>query len=302
MIPALARPLVCTLRQSHLYWKYVANWRACLNYRLGGAGRLTPVAAGIVRSLRRSGIAITSATELFGQTDLFDELAQEVSKLERDLAADIERARRQKDDEGFKRYLVELLGPRPVLDPASIFVRMALASPVLEIANGYFGMMSRLRFYNVWRNFSSASPARNSQLWHRDPEDRYILKMFVYLSDVDDGAGPMFYAPGTHGYGNVVGEPRLRSERGTTALRAADADMEAIVGRDKWVKAEGPKGTIVFVDTRGYHKGGLARTQDRLVYNCMFTSGASTRGDYFERPADARADGNGPKAHALGMM
>jgi hypothetical protein len=37
----------------------------------------------------------------------------------------------------------------------------------------------------------------------------------------------------------------------------------------------GKKGTIIFADTRGFHKGGEARTRDRLMYNAMYTSPAS---------------------------
>jgi hypothetical protein len=37
----------------------------------------------------------------------------------------------------------------------------------------------------------------------------------------------------------------------------------------------GDAGTIIFADTRGFHKGGEARTRDRLMYTCMYTSQAS---------------------------
>jgi hypothetical protein len=36
------------------------------------------------------------------------------------------------------------------------------------------------------------------QAFHRDSEDWRYLKILVYLSDVDDGAGPHVYLHGSH--------------------------------------------------------------------------------------------------------
>lgn len=287
------------IRQNDFYWRYIANAKPWLEYRLNGFARTAPVQRTIVEDLRQHGLAMTTAQALFGDSGLFDELQAKVSELERGMANEIMEARKQKDADGFKTFLVQLLGPRPILDHQSIFTRIAVTPAVLGIVNGYFGLLARLKFYNVWLNFASTASARYSQLWHRDPEDRYILKMFIYLTEVDDEAGPLFYAPGTHGYGNVKAEPQLYREEGTTAWRANDGDMNAVVPQEKWIKAVGPKGTIVFLDTRGYHKGGLARTKDRLAYNCMFTSQVGAFVDYFERPAVMPVVNNKPTSFAL---
>ena len=74
------------------------------------------------------------------------------------------------------------------------FTRLAVKSPLLQIANAYLGMYTRLRYYNIWHTFATRSKPRESQLWHRDREDLYILKVFIYLRDVDLGAGPFTYA------------------------------------------------------------------------------------------------------------
>jgi hypothetical protein len=101
-------------------------------------------------------------------------------------------------------------------------------------------------------------------------EDLYIVKVFLYLSDVNQGAGPFTYAPGTRGKGRARQKPDYLLE-GVTQ-RSIDAQMAAVVPRDRWVTCTGPKGTIVFADTRGYYKGGLSRERDRVLYACMFTS------------------------------
>jgi hypothetical protein len=220
-----------------------------------------------------------------GNTHLFEELETAVWKYEASLADEISRARREVDTPGYKSYLLTLFGRHLPLDPDDIVVRFALQPEILNMANSYFGMLTKLQYYNGWHTFPTQAPPRESQLWHRDPEDRYVLKMFVYLTDVDEGAGPLTYAPGTHAQGTVktAVESRLVREGQVKAYRSDDAQMNAVVPRRQWITAIGPKGTVVLADTRGYHKGGLARERERILYTCMFASQASNHPDVFTR-------------------
>ena len=86
--------------------------------------------------------------------------------------------------------------------------RFALQAPIVDVANAYFNMFTRVSYFNIWHTFSTPVHARATQLWHRDPEDRYILKVFLYLSDVDDGAGPFTYAAGSHPRRGCAGSRR----------------------------------------------------------------------------------------------
>ena len=135
-------------------------------------------------------------------------------------------------------------------------------------------MIAKLRYYNVWKTFATETEARESQLWHFDREDNYILKAFLYLKDVDEGTGPFTYAPKTHPKGSLRSkQPEYFMEK--NVQRSTDDQMAAAVPKENWIRGAGKKGTIIFADTRGYHKGGEARTDDRLMYTCMFTSSAS---------------------------
>jgi hypothetical protein len=146
-------------------------------------------------------------------------------------------------------------------------------------------MRAKLRYYNVWYTAASSVEARESQLWHFDREDNYILKVFLYLDDVDEGAGPFTYAPGTHRKGKHWGiSPEFHLEGGVR--RTTDDQMKKVYPEEKWIRAVGKKGTIVFADTRGYHKGGEARTKDRLMFTCMYTSPASESRQLLQVPSD----------------
>ncbi|HKX28316.1 MAG TPA: hypothetical protein VJ302_11510 [Blastocatellia bacterium] len=290
--------LAYLLRHYTPTWRYLFNLRSTLAYRLDQRP-LHGTARRILGELSRHGIALTSADELLGADSCFDELNQQVEELRREWAEQIVEARTGADqgEIGRKTFMLQFLGERPRLDPLSAFARFALQSPILDIANAYFGMFTRLRYYNVWHTVVTQSPPRESQLWHYDREDLSILKIFVYLTDVDEGAGPLVYARGTHRRSSLQGAPPSFEEQGVR--RWDDEAMGTVIPPDRWTRAIGPKGTIVFADTRGYHKGGLARQQDRTLYTCMFTSPTSQAPELFERPKHMILPRNRAQALAL---
>jgi ectoine hydroxylase-related dioxygenase (phytanoyl-CoA dioxygenase family) len=278
-------------------WRYGFNLKPTLAWRRRHPA-LTGEAARIVTELERHGIAITTAERLPALNEAFAELSGAIESLERDWAERIAEARRAgARPEGEKTFLLTLLGARPRLEPASIFARLAIETEALPIANAYFRMLTQLRYYNVWHTLASDSPARESQLWHFDRDDHQILKLFVYHTDVSEDAGAMSYAPGTHRNRAGRAAPDSFLENGVRRWR--DEQMEAVMPRAHWLRAIGPRGTVVFADTRGYHKGGHARLRDRVLYTCMFTSAAAQVVEMFERPAQLPAHRDPARAFAL---
>jgi hypothetical protein len=283
MAPTVMSKLAHAGRHTALTWRYVFNMTPTLAYKFNRQ-RPSGEAARVLSTLNRDGVAITSATALLGSSPAYDELSVAVDMLELEHAARLADARRQADDPdtvGQKKFVLQLLGEQPLFEPESIYARFALQPPVLKIANAYFGMYTRLRYYDVWHTLTTKTAARESQLWHRDREDHLILKVFVYLSDVDEGAGPFTYAAGTHRKGRLRREPAHHLEG--HVRRTSDEQMAEVLPPEHWIKGVGSKGTIIFADTRGFHKGGLARDHDRLMYVCMFTSQASQSKELMRR-------------------
>jgi len=279
-----------TLRRNSFVWRYAYNFAPTFAYSLNNASPADEVSR-VVKDLNRSGIALTNVNRLLPDACVFSSLVAEVQALEREKAEELENTRQNANaplTKEKKPFLVQLLTSRPELDPNSIFAKFALESGALEVANRYFGMFTRLREYNVWHNFPVNGAPQSSQLWHRDREDRMILKMFVYLSDVDESAGPFSYAPGTHAKGAFRREPEFSLEGGVK--RTNDEQMAAIVPVEKWIRAIAPRGTIIFADTAGFHKGGYCTGRDRLMYVGMFTSPASESAELFDRRATAIPD------------
>jgi len=305
------RTVARALRARGWSWLYVFNPRPTLAYRLDRRS-LSAEEQRVAAELDANGIAMSSVSALSlsspspspgspAPLSPFDELVAEVRAEERAREDEIRRARQQADLPqvgGEKKFLLELLGLRPVLDPDSVFGRFALAKPFLDVANAYFGMYTKLRHYNVWRNFPSRGAARTSQLWHRDREDRRILKCFVYLSDVDAESGPLTYVPGSHAGGPRTAEPESFVEAGVR--RSTDEQMAKVHPSNDWVTATGPAGTVVFADTRGFHRGGLVRGRDRVMFVSMFTSAASQSEDLFQRTRPFPVPDDPAIAFALG--
>ena len=271
------RSIVRSLRNNELIWRYGFNFSPSLKYSIGTNGGLNKIEKSVLNGLNQHGIALESIDDLFVDGSEFSELGSAVEGMlisRKEEIAALESSAADSVKIGSKTFNLELLGSELTFSYSDIFSRFALNPAILNIANAYLQMYAKLRYYNVWYTFATDAAPRESQLWHFDREDNYILKIFVYLRDVEAGTGPFTYAPGTHRKG-AYWNRKPESFNENNVLRTTDEQMNVVVPKEKWITATGKKGTVIFADTRGYHKGGEARTDNRLMYTCMFTSPAS---------------------------
>ena len=77
--------------------------------------------------------------------------------------------------------------------------RAVASRRLLDIANTYLEMWSKLEYVDVWYSVPQPAEAEriSSQRWHRDYNDKHLLKVFLYLVDVDEQMGPFQYVPGS---------------------------------------------------------------------------------------------------------
>jgi hypothetical protein len=93
----------------------------------------------------------------------------------------------------------------------------------------------------------------SSQQWHLDGGDIRQLKLFLYLNDIDEAAGPLTIIPARQSREVVKKYDYVKGK-----LR--DDLVAACVPRDKWIQLMGSKGTLVVCDTSScFHFGGRAR-------------------------------------------
>ena len=137
----------------------------------------------------------------------------------------------------------------------------------LDLAEYYIGLPVHYLGVGVKRERVDGIAADFRQ-WHLDIEDRRMLKIIVYLSDVDDGCGPFEYVD------------RERSTQAIRALRYAsgfvpDSAMARVVPAQEWTRVTGPRLSAIFVDTnRVFHRAKPPTSADR--YSMTFSYSSTT--------------------------
>lgn len=148
---------------------------------------------------------------------------------------------------------------------ANELVQQLATDPLLfGISQEYLGFNPVLDVLSMWWSApgDSALQSRAAQLFHYDMDRFRFIKFFVYLNDVDLKNGPHCYVRGSH-----IRKPAklLRDERIT------DEEMAAFYSPEDLVELIGPAGTMLAVDTRGFHKGKPLVERDRLILQIQFS-------------------------------
>jgi hypothetical protein len=226
-----------------------------------------------LRELRTVGIHIADGRALLGTGFDLPALNQEVAQL---LSSPkiIRQIRRRRSNEGIKWYVIRVFGYKPRRPVPAAFASIVLNDRILDIVNSYLGLNSRIIYLDVWYNLPAADgeAALDSERWHRDGEDIRLVKLFLYLSDVDETTGPLSYflesQPGGRHGALFPHEPPKGSFPTEDQLRSAVGDTSAI-------SCLGPAGTLVLYDPCGFHRGGRARTAARIVLVATYGSEAA---------------------------
>jgi hypothetical protein len=173
-----------------------------------------------------------------------------------------------------KDYLIRRYAQGDEVAPASPWLSACLSSRLLDLANTYLQMWAKLEYVDFWYSvpIEATSDRMLSQRWHRDFDDKHLLKAFLYLVDVDADTGPFeFVAGSARGrtaadfYPWYPGSPAYPPDREFDA--AVDAkDIQTFVA---------PAGTLLLCNTSGFHRGGFATAKPRVLATATYCSPAS---------------------------
>lgn len=228
----------------------------------------------IVKDLVNRGIAFSHFDELFADSGRWDLLSGEMNGFlssEEVKRAAAEYSEGSRVGEWNKDYLIRKYPDRAVLAADSPWLSLVLSSRILSVVNSYLELWSKLYYFDLWYTFPVTGTASASQNWHRDPEDRKLVKIFLYFSDVTAEAGPLQYVPGSRRSGGPYSHLwRKRHEAYPPA-----GEFEARIPSSQWVTGIGSPGTLMFVDTTGFHRGGYATKETRLSATWTFVTPAS---------------------------
>ncbi|HEY0524102.1 MAG TPA: phytanoyl-CoA dioxygenase family protein [Stellaceae bacterium] len=130
----------------------------------------------------------------------------------------------------------------------------------LRLAAGYLGCAPTVSSIGIRWSLPSAGDGDATQRFHRDPDDWRFLKLFVYLTDVDEESGPHMYVAGSHRSAARLRARAFRSE-----------EIEHRYGRNAIRTVTGPRGTVFAADTYGIHRGAPPRSRPRLILQVQYS-------------------------------
>jgi hypothetical protein len=131
---------------------------------------------------------------------------------------------------------------------------------LLRMAGDYIGCKPTISAIGLRWSFPDDGAGKGLQEFHRDCDDWRFIKVFLYLTDVDEGSGPHVYVQGTH------------LEHCSMRLRPyGDAEIMQRYGQDRVVTVTGPAGFAFAVNTHGIHKGTLPSRRPRLMLQIQYS-------------------------------
>jgi hypothetical protein len=184
-------------------------------------------------------------------------------------------------------HLIDFFNHPAIVD----FVEMAL------------GCVPTLYSINAWWSFPATTPTgHGAQFFHRDDDDWRFITMFLYLTDVDEEAGPHQLIKGSHtleGMTALIEKARARGEDVPIDALASFSDNAYFTGTfsstcDRAFKNEtanivGPAGTIFMANTVAAHRGLMPNKKPRLIAWARFGMGPNTNSANLEQGPLARS-------------
>jgi hypothetical protein len=226
----------------------------------------------LIEELKKNGIAVTTLDTLFPGKNMLQTLVSYSKTLNSDEA-----------EQGKKKFLRKYWDRYPLFDLKNPFVKMTLDTTVVDVINGYMNMYTKLKYYDLALTIPmpAGSEAVQSQRWHRDPEEKKICKIFVYLNDVDETTGPFTYVYQSNHDGKWG---HLFPQKPPEGVYPADGAVEKAIPAEDIKVMTGKAGTVIFCDTSGIHKGGYATGKERLMFTGFFAAQSYSEKPYYSFP------------------
>jgi Phytanoyl-CoA dioxygenase (PhyH) len=254
----------------------VLSNRASRRRFAGRPPQLDDVQRSILERLRQDGYAVVPFGDVVPDQSVWVELEAEASGFQAETEAALARESEGGDSELRRRegkeFVVRKYAYGVELGLDDPWLRLGYNRRLLDVANSYNGMWSKLEYVDLWYTPPLAAGERkSSQRWHRDFNDRHLLKAFLYLVDVDEDTGPFEYIPGSAPGGEL---DHLWPWRPLGDNYPPEDELaEKAAGRA--VTFTGKKGTLIFCNTAGFHRGGFAKIKPRVLATVTYSSPAS---------------------------
>ena len=227
----------------------------------------------IVDELQADGYSLLDYASLFGD-EAWAELEAQASRFVADTEAGLAGDREGLRVRAGKEFVVRLWSWGVDLDLGDPWFRTCASRRLLDVANAYLDLWSKLEYVDLW--YSVPQPAEagrvSSQRWHRDFNDRKLVKVFLYLVDVDEETGPFQYVAGSAPGGRYADAWPWRP---LGENYPPEDELERRIPAEAVRTFTGPKGALLFCNTAGFHRGGFATSRPRVLATATYSSPAS---------------------------
>ncbi|WP_147300911.1 hypothetical protein [Aestuariispira insulae] len=157
-------------------------------------------------------------------------------------------------------------------------LEIATRPETIALIQAHLGVLPTLINLSCWRSHAGLPAPKRAQFFHFDLDDYRFCKLFVYLSDAGEGAGPHVYVEGSHRAALVRNArdhwpegPKDFMDWYLKSVRKTDEDVEKAFG-NAGVRLTGKAGDSFITNTAGIHKGEMPVDQDRFLLQMEFAA------------------------------
>lgn len=228
---------------------------------------LSPADAALVATLKRDAAAVTSFEELCLPSTA--QLRADVARISATLPDRSALSADGDPREGRNTFLhCFSVDPPELADDYPAILLWGLEPRLLDIIESYLGVPVAFETVHLRKDIGTAQQV-GTRIWHLDNEDQRVVRVLVYLSDVDANCGPFEYVP--------LSITRRHRELHERAMRASgdpilDDEMGRVVPPDHWQQCTGPAGTVVIADNALLFHHGRVHQRERLALIYTYTS------------------------------
>ena len=150
---------------------------------------------------------------------------------------------------------------QPILNIPNLY-KIVFNKKLIDAVTSYFGCVPAITSLAARKSFVTSAPSVSNQHFHRDYNSLVkLLKVAVYLNDVDKDTGPFTYIEGSH---------KQMFDNWWNFHYIQDEPLKEIYGVEKIKYLTANMGDILFADTRGFHKGLKPKSKERYALHMCF--------------------------------
>ena len=141
---------------------------------------------------------------------------------------------------------------------------------IIKTLSTFFGCPYKLDFLSGWWSFKNDSKEiqEKTQYYHRDFDNFNFIKLFLYLTDVDESSGAHQYIKFTHK--KDFSEDFIRKGGGISRKVQSINELQENLSKDIQT-FKGKSGSVVLENTLGLHRAKRPEINDRLMIAMSFS-------------------------------